>query len=140
MDLYGLAADVVLVTHAAFIAFVVFGLLLVLIGIAVGWPWIRDFWFRAAHLLAIAIVVGQSWAGVVCPLTTLEAFLRRKAGQPFYEGSFIAHWLHRIIFFQAEPWVFVLCYSAFGAFVLLTWAISFPRLPKRKARSPEQPA
>lgn len=131
MVLYSLAADVVLVVHAAFITFVVVGLLLVLIGVAAHWQWVRDIWFRAAHLLAIALVVVQSWAGAVCPLTTVEAYLRRRADQPFYAGSFVAHWLRRIIFYEAEQWVFVLCYSAFGALTLFACLICPPRWPRR---------
>jgi len=131
MALYRLTADAVLIMHAAFIAFVVFGLLLVLIGMAARWQWVRNLWFRAAHLLAIAIVVVQSWASVLCPLTTLEGYLRQKGGQPFYAQSFVAHWLHRIVFYQAEPWVFVVCYSVFGALVLVTWIACPPRWPRR---------
>ena len=73
--LYPLAADAVLVLHGLFIAFVIFGLLLVLIGIVARWQWINNFWFRIAHLFAIGIVVGQSWGGITCPLTALERSL-----------------------------------------------------------------
>ena len=43
--------------HTGFIAFVVLGLVLVLIGMAIGWRWTRNAWFRVAHLAAIAFVV-----------------------------------------------------------------------------------
>jgi len=49
-----LLADVVLVVHFAFVLFVVGGLALIWIGGAAGWQWVRGFWFRAAHLAAIA--------------------------------------------------------------------------------------
>ncbi len=114
-----LLADLVLILHTAFIGFVVFGLLLILIGGALRWRWVHNRWFRIAHLLAIGIVVGQAWFGIMCPLTTWENNLRRQAGQSVYEQGFIADHLHRLIFFEASPWVFNLCYTLFGLLVVL---------------------
>jgi hypothetical protein len=73
---YRLAADVVVVLHAAYVWFVVFGQLAILIGILRRWAWVRNKWFRWLHLLAISIVVFESLLGIVCPLTTLEGWLR----------------------------------------------------------------
>ena len=68
--LYRVLADLVVVVHAAYIAFVLFGLLAVVLGAALGWGWVRNFWFRAIHLAMIAVVVIQAIAGVICPLIT----------------------------------------------------------------------
>ena len=51
------AADALLVIHVAFVAFVVFGLILILIGKLRRWNWVRNTWFRIAHLCAIGIVI-----------------------------------------------------------------------------------
>ena len=125
--LYSRVADFILVAHALFAAFVVLGLLLVFAGKLLRWRWVRNPWFRAAHLLAIGIVVLQSWVGVICPLTTWEMSLRAKAGETVYEGSFIAHWLHELLYYDAPPWVFVVCYTGFGVLVLLSWYYVRPR-------------
>src|SRR2546425_8327969 len=69
---YRLLADVVLVIHFAFVAFVILGLLAVWTGRFLRWSWVRNFWFRVAHLLAIGIVAAQALGGVICPLTTWE--------------------------------------------------------------------
>ena len=119
--LYHLLADGVLVTHIAFVGFVVIGLVMILLGGLRGWSWVRNRWFRRAHLAAIGIVVVQAWFGIICPLTTLEMFLREKAGDPTYQGTFIAHWLHRLLFFNAPLWVFTVCYTAFGLAVIASW-------------------
>src|SRR5690242_8008277 len=108
--LYRALADLVLFTHAAFVAFVVLGLLLVLCGGFFGWRWIRNPWFRALHLAAIALVVVQSWLGIICPLTRLEMRLREKAGEASYSGTFIAHWVQKLLYYQAPMWVFVISY------------------------------
>ena len=125
--LHHLLADGVLVTHIAYVGFVVIGLVLILLGGFRGWSWVRNRWFRYAHLAAIGLVVVQAWLGIVCPLTTLEMHLREKAGDATYQGTFIAHWLHRLLFFNAPPWVFTLCYTAFAFAVIASWSLVRPR-------------
>jgi hypothetical protein len=136
-------AELVLILHTAFIAFVLFGLIVVLVGMAARWEWTRNFGFRAAHLAAIGYVVVQALLGMVCPLTILENYLRDRAGQdPYGQGGFIQYWLHKLIFFDAEPWVFTVCYSTFGLLVAATWWFAPPRRPDRgtgtKARRQEE--
>ena len=132
MSFYRLMADLVLILHSAFIAFVVLGLVLVVVGIILRWSWVRNFWFRMAHLAAILLVVVQSYVGMVCPLTTLERALRVSAGQEMYvDEGFIEYWLHRMIFFRAESWVFTLCYTLFGLAVAATFIFGPPRWPTR---------
>ncbi len=118
---YRTFADLLLITHVGFVAFVIVGLLLILCGGFCGWRWIRNPWFRAAHLAGIALVVVQAWFGVICPLTTLEMHLREKAGDQTYEGTFIAHWLQKLLYYQAPPWVFIVCYTLFGLAVVGSW-------------------
>ncbi len=125
--LYHIAADLVLLVHAAFVVFVVLGLVLIFCGAALRWSWIRNPWFRLAHLLAIAVVVLQSWLDVLCPLTTIEMSLRQRAGDAPYAGSFIAHWLEALLYYRAPSWIFVLCYTAFGAVVAISWYYIRPR-------------
>lgn len=118
---YLLAADLMLFAHALFVAFVVFGLLLILSGKLLSWSWVRNRVFRVAHLLAIGVVVVQSWLGVICPLTTWEMALRAKAGDEVYGGTFVSHWLESILYYNAPAWVFVVCYTVFGLLVLVSW-------------------
>ena len=121
--LYSLLADTLLVTHVAFVVFVVFGFLLVLVGHLARWSWIHNRIFRVTHLAAIGIVVLQAWFGQLCPLTVWENDLRRLAGQSAYQETFVEHWLHKVLFYQAEPWVFTTIYTGFGALVVLVWIL-----------------
>ncbi len=116
---YRIVADVILVGHFLFVAFVVVGFALIVVGHYARWTWVYNNWFRYSHLMAIAIVVLQAWAGRSCPLTVWESELRERAGDAGYGGSFIHHWLHKVLFFQAPPWVFTLAYSGFALLVLL---------------------
>jgi len=118
---YRFAADLVLYLHVTFVAFVIGALVLIFVGRFAGWSWIRNGWFRLVHLIAIGIVVLQAWLGVICPLTTLEMWLRTKAGDAVYPGAFVAHWVERILYYDAPAWVFALLYTAFGALVVASW-------------------
>ena len=125
--MYRLLADVVLSIHFAVVVFVVGGLVLIVIGNWRRWRWVDGWWFRLAHLAAIAVVVAQAWVGVVCPLTTLESWLRVRARGAAYESSFIEHWLQRVLFYEAPVWVFTVAYTLFGLAVLAAWWYFPPR-------------
>ena len=123
---YQLAADALLLLHFLFVCFVVLGLLLIFIGKWRGWRWIRNFWFRVAHLLAIAVVAAQSWFGMICPLTVWEMELRERGGGQVYTGAFIAHWIEQLLYYRAPNWVFALVYTGFGVLVLASWFLVRP--------------
>ena len=118
---WALAADAVLFLHLCVVVFVVLGLVLIVVGNLRAWRFVNAWWFRLLHLATIAVVVLQSWLGMVCPLTTLELWLREQAGHATYAGGFIEHWLSRLLYFEAPAWVFVLAYTAFGLCVLAAW-------------------
>jgi hypothetical protein len=146
MNIYNFLADVMVAVHLGYVAFVVFGMLLILLGIARSWRWVRNFWFRTVHFLMIAVVVAESLGGIVCPLTVWEHDLRmadaRANGDVVSETeateppeSFVGRWVHRLMFFTAPPWVFTLCYSLFGAAVLATLILAPPRWPWVKTKT-----
>lgn len=125
--IYRVLADAVLVAHVGVVLFIVGGLILIVAGGRLNWAWVRVIRFRALHLGAIGYVVITTWFGIECGLTTLEQSLRTKAGQTSFEGDFIAHWLSRILFYEAPPWAFVAAYTAFGLLVLWSWIVVRPR-------------
>lgn len=110
-------ADLILVVHFAFVLFVVGGLAVIWIGAACGWRWVRNFRFRIAHLAAIAFVAVESLAGVWCPLTVWEAQLRGVRA----EKSFIAQWIHRLLFYDLPEWIFATAYVLFAVVVAVTF-------------------
>ncbi|QYF94860.1 DUF2784 domain-containing protein [Massilia sp. PAMC28688] len=130
-DSYIVLANAVLVAHVGVVLFIIGALILTLMGGWLGWAWVRNFWFRAMHLAAIAYVAMEAWLGIVCPLTTLELWLRLRGGQLTYEGDFIAFWLRELLFFEAPSWVFIAAYSLFALLVLVSWVL----VPPRRGRS-----
>ena len=112
-----LLADVILIVHFLFVTFVVGGLALIWIGAAAGWQWVRNFWFRVAHLAAIVFVAGEALVGVWCPLTVWEDALRGVHG----DKSFVARWIHAALFYDLPAWVFTAAYFGFAALIAYTW-------------------
>jgi hypothetical protein len=133
---YQFLANAVLSMHVVIVVFVVGGLVLILIGNLRGWRWVNGLWFRLTHLTAIAVVMTEAWIGAVCPLTTLEMWLRIQAQATTYESSFIEHWLGRILYYDAPAWVFTVVYSLFGLAVLITWWY-FPPRSNRRGQQPD---
>ena len=86
--LYRVLADLVILTHAAFVLFVLLGGLL-----AVRWP--RAAW---VHLPAAAWGAAVEFFGWFCPLTPLEYSLRRLGGSAGFSGSFVANHVLPIIY------------------------------------------
>lgn len=110
-------ADLILVVHFAFVAFVVGGLAAIWTGAAAGWRWVRNLRFRVAHLAAISFVAAEALLGAMCPLTVWEDALRGRAS----EAGFVARWIHSVMFFELPPWVFTLAYVLFAGVVALTF-------------------
>lgn len=125
-------ADLILVTHALFVAFVVLGLVAILLERQLRWGWLRNRRFRLIHLLAIIIVIAEAWLGLVCPLTEWENRARVAAGESGYETSFIQHWLRELLFYDFEPWVFTVAYTAFGILVLVAWLLVPPERKEKR--------
>jgi len=118
-----LAADALLVLHFAIAAFILAGLILVWVGAAAGWAWIRNPWFRYAHLGAIVFVAGEAVLGFACPLTIWEDLLRGGVRPE----SFIGRWVYRLLYYRAPEWVFTTAYAAWAAATVITLVLVPPR-------------
>lgn len=123
-----LLADALLLAHFAFVLFVVGSVPLIWIGAWAGWRWIRNRAYRLTHLAAILFVTAESVLGMMCPLTVWEDMLRG-----VHENrSFVARWLHTLMFFDLPERVFLVAYAAFALLVAVTyWRIPPRRNPRR---------
>ena len=81
-------ADAVVAAHALFVLFVVGGGLL-----ALRWP--RAAW---VHLPCAAWGALIEFAGLICPLTPLENWLRARGGGGRYGGGFIEHYVMPVLY------------------------------------------
>ena len=124
---YRLLADLIVAVHAAYVAFVLFGLLAILLGIVCRWDWVRNWWFRVGHFVAILVVAAEAVLEVPCPLTVWEQRLRTLGGDPSRGGTFIGNLLHDLIFYDAPEWAFTGAYVGFALLVALTFWLAPPR-------------
>ena len=86
--------------------------------------WALTFFTLFMGLVVIAVNPGRyTFSGLQMRscLSTWEMNLREKAGAETYSGSFIAHWLRELLYYQAPLWVFTAAYTLFGPAVLATW-------------------
>lgn len=113
-----LFADVVVAVHFGIVLFVIFGELMILLGLALRWGWVRNRWFRGSHLGVIAFVAIYAAMGELCPLTVWENDLRRIAGEPIEKASFIGYWAHEILFIEVAVAELVKYYVGFALLVV----------------------
>ena len=121
-------ADIIVTIHFLYVSFIIGGLLSVWVGAFFKWQWIRNFWFRILHLAAIGFVAAESVFGIICPLTEWENNLRRSTGGTYHE-SFIQHWVHKLLFYQAPEIVFTVSYILFTLLVMASLVWIRPRRP-----------
>ncbi len=91
---YQVLADVTVLVHLAWIAFLVFGAI----------PGRRWRWVRWTHLAAIAFSIALQSFTWICPLTSLEVWLRGLTGtERAYQGSFIGHYAGKLVYAPLPP-------------------------------------
>jgi hypothetical protein len=131
-------ADLLVTFHLAFVAFVAVGQLLILVGWAARWGWVRNFWFRLAHLLAIGYVAAEAFFGITCPLTLWEARLRGGDLHNVEQSTWFGRQANRLLYYQTDdPVWFYRAYIAFGVLVLATFFLCRVRWPwgKKQVRA-----
>jgi hypothetical protein len=90
---YSVLASVVLLIHALFILWVVFGALLTR-----SRPWLRR--LHIASLIWGVLIEILPWP---CPLTVLETWLEQRAGIDPYRGGFVIHYLDKLVYPDLSP-------------------------------------
>jgi hypothetical protein len=139
---YRLLADAIVTIHFAYVAFVVVGQLLILLGICCRWRWVRNPWFRCLHLAAILIVAGESLLQITCPLSDWEDALRTAAGETVDQGTFLGRWLHYLFRYDLpqDHWIFRTSYISFALLVLVTFLLAPPAWRRRAVPLQEEPS
>jgi len=124
-------ADIIVFIHFLYLIFTVGGEAAILAGAVFRWKWIRNFPFRMVHLAGSAFVAFEALIGMICPLTELEWKLREAAGQYVNKNmSFVAKFIHKIMFYDFPPLFFILLYIFFAAAVILSFIFIKPERKK----------
>ena len=80
----------------------------------------------------------ETWLQFACPLTVLEMWLRTNAHESVYSGSFIAHWLQWLLYYDLPAWLFALGYSLFALLVVAAWLVFPPNFKRHSRHEPSQ--
>src|SRR5947209_17219486 len=97
---FSFLADVIIGLHLGFLVFTLIGQLLIFVGIALKWNWVRNPWFRCVHLACILFVALEYTVSMECPLTVLERQVRALGGEAASDASFIARLMESLFFYS----------------------------------------
>ncbi|HNU84194.1 MAG: DUF2784 family protein [Pseudomonadota bacterium] len=129
---YAIAADIVIVIHVLWIAFVILGFPVFL--------WLNSGRWRLIHLAAVIAMALMQVTRSICPLTYLEAWLKSEGqGADVYSGKFIIETFERLIYVDSITLEKITW--ATGAYLALI-ALSFRFRPiprKKKVRRLDEP-
>ncbi len=121
---YPIAADIVIVIHFLWIAFVILGFPVLL--------WLNSARWRFIHLAAVIWMVLMQVTHSICPLTYLEVWLKSEGrGVEVYSGKFIIETLERLIYVDNVTLEKITC--ATGVYLTLI-VLSFWFRPIRRRR------
>jgi Protein of Unknown function (DUF2784) len=124
---YIIAADLVILAHFLWIAFVILGFPLFL--------YLNYSRWRVFHLLALIAMIVMQLTKTICPLTYLEAYLKSKGESNLvYPGQFTINTIEKLIYVE-DLTLEKITYATiiFLAFVLLSFwlrPVTWKRQPK----------
>jgi hypothetical protein len=112
-----LLADLVLITHFAIAAFLALGMLLIPLGAYWHWAWVRSRRLRQIHMGLMILIAIEALFHITCPLTTLEAYLRKSTAPE----SFWADQLGKILYWDLPLEFFTILYGCCVVWALFLW-------------------
>ncbi|MDE3022048.1 MAG: DUF2784 domain-containing protein [Pseudomonadota bacterium] len=114
-------AQGILAIHLVIIGFNVFGLVAIPLGAWRGWPWVRKFWWRLLHLLALSTVAFQALLDQTCFLTRWQSRLQEAAGVNGMHQPLIQTWINHLLFWPLPMEFFTLLYTLIWIYALILW-------------------
>lgn len=125
--IYKILADVIVIIHFLWILFMLLGFLLILYSIlSRNKKFLFLRLFRVAHLCGIFYVALLTILDKYCPLALLEIYLREKAGYRIYKGSFIIHYIKKLVYPDVEPQVIIIPTIGIAVFTIISFIIYPP--------------
>lgn len=121
-------ANVIVAIHLGYMLYVVVGMAVILLGILLGWQWIRNPWFRMSHMAMILIVAFEAMIDFECPLTTWEHALRGGDGE---SETFIGSCLRFIMFPDVPEQYLSMIYYLFTLVVVASFLAAPPRFRRK---------
>ena len=121
-----IAANLIALIHLAYFVFIVGGMAAIVFGPrwGIAWAWVRNPWFRMAHLLAIYVVLVEDVTGFPCPLNVLQWGAREAATGSTEATTGVGGFLDYLLYHTISPLALDVMYWSFGVLVLaLLWIV-----------------
>ena len=119
-------ADLILIIHFAVVLFIIFGFCFPIF-YKFKFNFAKNYYIRIIHISLITIVLVETLAGVICPLTIIENLLRNST----QSESLIAKLLRDLLFWDFSISYFLLIYFVCFSWTVFIWFF-FP--PNKKIR------
>ncbi|MBI5051075.1 MAG: DUF2784 domain-containing protein [Nitrospirae bacterium] len=111
---YKIAADIIVLIHFLWIAFLIVG----------AFPGRKNKWVKIFHIGGIGLAIVIQVFGWYCTLTHLEIWLRRMHNPSLsYEGSFIIYYVEKLVYFNLSPEI--IFSMTIGLLLLSAWLYIF---------------
>jgi hypothetical protein len=129
-----LFADIVIALHFLWVLFMLYGFFMTVYALffASNKRFLDRWLLRSAHLAGIVFTGTLEVTGNYCPLTLLENFLSEGTG---YRGSFIAHYLEKLVYPDVNPHILIAGAVIIAVFCLAAFIIRPPAFSNRKPES-----
>ena len=129
---YRLLADFLVLIHFSYVLFIIGGYIWTIYSIIVkNKKFISGKFLRTFHLCGILYVALLIIIKKPCPITIWEIELRIISGIPSYTGSFIIHYIEKLLYPDVNPLVLWIPSFIIGGTTLLLY-ILIPPFKKRK--------
>jgi hypothetical protein len=131
MSAHALAAAI-LYFHVGVVAFNLFWMGAIPLGAWLGWTFVRNIWWRSAHLASLAVVAAQAALGRLCFLTIWQNALDAQSGVRLGEGSVLERLAIDAIYWSLPAYAFVMLYVAALLYTGALWFLVPPRRARRR--------
>ena len=125
---YAAGAIAILYAHFGIVAFNIFWLIAIPLGACRDWRFVRNIWWRSAHMASLAVVALQALDGRLCFLTILQDDFETRAGAALQAPSLLTRLVTNAIYWPLQLSTFVVIYCVGAAFAVASWWLVPPRV------------
>ena len=121
-----LFSEIVLLFHFCIFLFMILSFFLIPIGYYQKWKWVKNKYYRLIHLILMGIIFIETTLGFMCPLTTLENFLRNDTEI----NNKITQIIHQIMYWDLPTYQFIILYLLSLLYLIFLWIFFKPEFKK----------
>ena len=119
-------SEIVLLFHFSIFLFIIISFILIPLGYQKKWKWVKNKYYRLIHLVLMGIIFIETILGFMCPLTTLENFLRND----IEINNKITQIIHQIMYWDLPSYQFIILYLLSLLYLIFLWLFFKPNFKK----------